>query len=52
MLNRQFALDWTTGDHTSVPIPLTAQGPGSERLADSYQNTHLHTVLRGALLGG
>ena len=49
--DRQFALDWTTGDHSSVPIPVTAQGPGSERLAGSYPNTHLHTVLRDALLG-
>ena len=49
--DRQFAIDWTTGDHTSVPTPVTAQGPGSERLAGAYQNTHLHTVLREALLG-
>lgn len=50
--DRQFALDWTTGDHTSVPIPVSAQGPGSERLAGIYENTHLHDVLRDALVGG
>ena len=48
---RQFALDWTTGSHTGVPVPVTAEGPGSERLAGRYPNTWLHTVLRDALVG-
>ena len=47
----QFALDWTSDEHTGVPTPVTAEGPGSERLAGSYPNTHIHTVLRDALLG-
>ena len=50
--DRQFALDWTTGSHTAAAVPVTAEGPGSERLAGRYQNTHLHEVLRDALLDG
>lgn len=49
--DRQFSLDWSSDEHTGVPTPVTAQGPGSERLAGSYPNTHLHTVLSDALLG-
>lgn len=49
--DRQFSLDWTSDEHTGVPTPVTAEGPGSERLVGSYPNTHLHTVLSDALLG-
>ena len=49
--DRRFALDWSTGSHTSVPTPVTAQGPGSERLSGTYPNTHVHEVLQDALLG-
>jgi alkaline phosphatase len=48
---RVFALDWSTDDHTGVPTPVTAEGPRSEQLAGAYPNTHLHGVLREALLG-
>ena len=48
----RFSLDWTSDEHTGVPTPVTAEGPGSERLAGSYPNTHIHTVLRDTLLGG
>jgi alkaline phosphatase len=49
---RRFTLDWTTEGHTGVPTPVTAQGPGAERLAGQYPNVHLHEVMRTALLGG
>jgi alkaline phosphatase len=47
--DKVFVLDWTTTSHTGVPTPVTAEGPGSEQLAGSYPNTHLHEVLRAAL---
>jgi alkaline phosphatase len=46
-----FDLEWTTSGHTGAPVPVTAEGPGSEQLAGTYPNTHLHEVLRRALLG-
>jgi alkaline phosphatase len=46
-----FDLDWTTGAHTAAPTPVTATGPGSGALEGWYPNTHLHGVLREALLG-
>ena len=48
---RDFALDWSTDDHTGVPTPVTAEGPRSDELAGAYPNTHLHEVFREALLG-
>jgi alkaline phosphatase len=47
----QFNLDWTTSGHTGVPTPVTAAGYGASGLVGSYQNTHVHTVLRNVLLG-
>ncbi|MGY1643526.1 alkaline phosphatase [Geodermatophilus sp. SYSU D00703] len=46
-----FVLRWRTQGHTGAPTPVTAEGPGSERLAGSYPNTHLHEVVRDVLLG-
>ncbi|MGY1703605.1 alkaline phosphatase [Geodermatophilus sp. SYSU D00697] len=46
-----FVLRWSTDGHTGAPTPVTAEGPGSEQLADTYPNTHLHEVMREALLG-
>jgi alkaline phosphatase len=49
--DKQFVLDWTTAHHTGVPTPVTSEGPGSDRLAGTYPNTHLHEVMREVLLG-
>lgn len=48
----QFTVDWTTTGHTNVDVPLTAMGPGSERLTGYYENTFVHQVMREALLPG
>lgn len=48
----QFNVDWTTTGHTNVDVPLTAMGPGSERLTGYYENTFVHQVMREALLRG
>ena len=44
--DKTFALDWTTGSHSGVTTPVTAEGPGSERLSGHYPNTRLHEVVR------
>jgi alkaline phosphatase len=48
--DHDFALDWTTTAHTGAPTVVTASGPGSEELFGYYPNTHLHGVIRAALL--
>src|SRR3954466_15838444 len=48
--DKDFALDWTTTSHTGAPTVVTAAGPGSEELVGYYPNTHLHEVIREALI--
>jgi alkaline phosphatase len=36
-----FVLGWATTGHTSAPVPVTATGPGAERLTGSFENTDL-----------
>lgn len=45
-----FELDWSTDDHTAVDVPVTATGPGAERLSGVYDNTHVYEVMRESLL--
>jgi alkaline phosphatase len=47
--DKDFVMDWTTTGHTGVDIPLTADGPGAERLTGKYPNTHVYDVLRPIL---
>lgn len=44
-----FAVDWTTTGHTSVPVPVTAEGPGADQLTGQNPNTAVYDVMRGAL---
>jgi alkaline phosphatase len=43
--DQQFMVDWTTGGHSAVSIPLTAMGPGAELLQGAYENTRIHDVI-------
>jgi alkaline phosphatase len=45
----RFVMDWTTTEHTDVPVPVTAEGPGAEELIGQHPNTYVHTVLSRAL---
>ena len=45
----EFMVDWTTTGHTNVDVPLTAMGPGSQRLTGYYENTFVYEVMRDAL---
>ncbi len=47
--DKEFVLDWTTTGHTGVDIPLTAAGPGADRLTGKHPNTYVHDVLEPAL---
>ncbi|MCZ2816298.1 alkaline phosphatase [Modestobacter sp. VKM Ac-2984] len=48
----QFVVDWTTSGHTNVDVPLTAMGPGAERLSGYYENTFVHQVIQESLFSG
>ncbi|MFF3037477.1 alkaline phosphatase [Arthrobacter citreus] len=40
-----FSVDWTTDGHTALDVPLTAMGPGSEKLGGFYEDTHIFDVM-------
>ncbi|MET7279891.1 alkaline phosphatase [Kribbella sp. NPDC005582] len=44
----KFAVDWTTNSHSGTDTPLTASGPGSERLARVQDNTEVFAAMRAA----
>ncbi|PSW06190.1 alkaline phosphatase [Photobacterium lipolyticum] len=44
-----FYVNWSTKGHTEVNVPITSQGPGSERLSGVHDNTFVHSVMHGAL---
>lgn len=46
--NLRFAVDWTTNSHTGSDTPLTASGPGSDRLARVLDNTEVYAAMRAA----
>ncbi len=45
----KFALDWTTNEHGGQSVPLTAQGPGAEKLEGTYENTNIFKAMRDAM---
>jgi alkaline phosphatase len=45
----QFIVDWTTGNHTGAATPLTAEGPGAQRLARVQDSTDVHDVILDAM---
>lgn len=51
VLGRQTFVAWSTGGHTSGPVPVAGRGPGAEALRGIYENTHVHDVVK-AVLGG
>jgi len=48
-MSRHTRVIWSTGGHTSDPVPTYGRGPGAERLRGIYPNTHIYTVMREAL---
>jgi len=47
--DKQFLVDWTTANHTSEDVPVTAMGPGGESLVGVYENTHIYNAMLDAL---
>jgi alkaline phosphatase len=47
-----FKVDWTTPGHSATPVPVTASGPGAERLTGVYNNTFIHEVAYDVLHQG
>lgn len=45
----EFTVDWTTYGHTGDATPITAQGPGSKRLAGAQLNTDVHDAVLRAM---
>ncbi len=43
---------WSTGEHTSDPVPTYGRGPGAEKLRGIYPNTHIYSVMRETLERG
>ncbi|MEM7050265.1 MAG: hypothetical protein AAF604_11435 [Acidobacteriota bacterium] len=43
---------WPTDDHTGVPVPLLATGPGSERFVGSFATRQVGAFLLDILSGG
>ena len=46
-----FYVNWSTTGHTAVNVPITSQGPTSEKLSGIHDNTFVHSVMSGALSG-
>jgi alkaline phosphatase len=42
-------IDWSTGGHTGAAVPVTAEGPGADRLAGFIRNTDVHHAVQYAL---
>ena len=51
-LSRYNSVIWSSGGHTSDPVPTYGRGPGAEKLRGIYPNTHIYTVMREALEAG
>jgi alkaline phosphatase len=44
-----FYINWSSIYHTGADVPVMAQGPWSELLAGTYENTHFYPVMNLAL---
>lgn len=40
-----FWVDWTTGNHTGEPVPVTAQGPYADMLEGEYDLTRIYETM-------
>ena len=43
------SIDWSTGNHTGAATPVTAEGPGADRLAGFIKNTDVHDAILRAM---
>lgn len=47
--SRRFIMGWTTTGHTAAAVPVSAMGPGAERVHGLFENTDLFTVMVEAM---
>ncbi len=47
--DKKVMVDWTTSNHSAEDVPVTAMGPGGQRLVGVYQNTHVHDAMVKAM---
>lgn len=47
--NLKMVADWTTNGHTGAATPVTASGPGAQRLAGFIKNTQVHDAVLKAM---
>ncbi|MFI0942749.1 alkaline phosphatase [Streptomyces sp. NPDC021020] len=47
--DKAFVMDWTTSGHTGADVPVTADGPLSDRFSGKHPNTYVHDVLAQVL---
>jgi len=47
--NYGFVVGWATTGHTASPVPITAIGPGAEKLTGELENTDLFPVMTAAM---
>lgn len=45
----QFVVDWTTANHSSEDVPVTAMGPGASLFTGVYENTHIHDAMLSSM---
>jgi len=46
---KKFYVNWSTDEHTSSKVPVTAQGPGSTALMGKQDNTSVYRAMQDAL---
>src|SRR5215213_4538138 len=44
-----FVVGWATTGHTAAPVPITASGPGAERMTGEIENTDLFPAMTEAM---
>ena len=49
IINNKAGIDWTTYNHTSVPVPIYSMGIQSELFNGSYDNTDIHKKMAKAV---
>ena len=47
--NLKMVADWTTNGHTGAATPVTASGPGAQRLSGFIKNTDVHDAVLAAM---
>ncbi|MTT30624.1 alkaline phosphatase [Terrilactibacillus sp. BCM23-1] len=46
---QKFMIDWTTGGHSAVDVPITAMGKNAHLFEGTYENTYIHDALLKAM---